>query len=122
MQQKRKEVIQSVLQEQYWQRCHGIYDSDRIKVVCKNASEWARSRALKIGSDDARKAGHAPSPSFLSVFHSDECSLSMELDDSSTSLPSDCGLSSDNTSSTSEVSDDPSWTEKQMNGDLTPES
>jgi hypothetical protein len=116
MQRKRREVVNSVLKEQHLQRSQGRLDEDSIRSMSRKASEWARSRALEIGNNDARLIGNMPTSLFTSTF-----AMDIDEDDSNGSMPVACGLSYDSLSS-SEVSDDLSWAEKLMGEDLIPES
>lgn len=120
MQRKRKEVIQSVLDEQRRQRCNGTHNPERIRTASKSASAWAIARAVELGINDAIEVGCPPSPRVVSNKDNNETSP-MDIDDASTSLPSLSGLSSDSISSTSDGNDDVSWAEKLMGEDLIPD-
>ena len=142
MQRKRKEVFQSVLQEQYRQRQERIYSVESLRSVSSVASEWARSRASDIGNADALEVGNTPS----SVHNNNMIAMDI-IDDEDvhnhnvqgdlrrkgptfvlSSVPSLSNLSYDSissasTSSTSTiVSDDSaSWAERLMGEDLIPD-
>ena len=57
MQQKRVEVMESVMNEQMRQRNLGMWDSNALRAVCAQATEWARGRALDLGIEDAKEVG-----------------------------------------------------------------
>jgi hypothetical protein len=129
MQKKRKEVFQSVLQEQYRQRQEGICSVEMLRSASSIASEWARSRASDIGNDDAIEVGNTPSSVRIAMDIIDDDDDVVDVQDPKetfllSSVPSLSNLSYDSisTASSSIVSDDSSsWAERLMGEDLLPD-
>eukprot|EP00934_Nitzschia_sp_Nitz4_P000199 Nitzschia sp. Nitz4//scaffold99_size76975//38033//39193//NITZ4_005576-RA/size76975-snap-gene-0.3-mRNA-1//1//CDS//3329560850//199//frame0 len=57
VQNKRKEVLETVLAEQRMQQGRGENDVEALREACCKASEWARGRGEELGRWDAEAAG-----------------------------------------------------------------
>lgn len=101
----------SVLQEQHRQRSLGINDVECLRTVSAIATEWARDRAVQLGSDDAIEVGNKPHRQVESYYNFD--------DNDGASVPSVMALSYD---SMSLASDDSTWADKLLREDLIPDS
>ena len=91
MQNKRAEVLETVLAEQRSQKSRGVSDVDALRDACRDASAWARERAEDLGRRDAKAVATEPakaSESSMAWAHESTPSLCSTISSSSTSTRS----------------------------------
>lgn len=91
MQNKRSEVLETVLAEQRSQKSRGVNDVEALRDACRDVSSWARERAEDLGRRDAKAVAVTPTkvadPS-MAWAHESTPSLCSTISSSSTSTRS----------------------------------